>query len=497
MKNAIVLALTVLLTAKTTKVYSLPYQADSNGDCRNPKREYLADDSNLCCSKCAPGKRLIAECDDTTDSVCEPCLRDQHIENWNFSPNCFSCPKCKTNKGLQYARNCSSTTKSRCVCQPGMYCIMGFDDPYCAECRRYTLCKPGDGVSKEGTANSNVKCAPCPNGMFSDKNSYTESCKPHTNCHERAVVKKGNATSDTVCQHKVLSYIAMTVSQSNDQQTSFVYTTASLMTTTVSSVDSRLSASSYMPVTMINKPTKQLPPGFDIKSVAIITSVIGTILLFIIVLVLLVQCKVIRKKEAEIFHPKIDANGNCERNDEMHQDICVETQLTSFTINSLEQQCLLETGKPCNSLNQYSHDVEPLTRMEDYSSQEGESIGPLQSTIPESTLSEPVSLLTNSDLRFQPILPPQPTSQPTSPQLISPLANNPHVNVNITFHIGNGSCGTPPIIPTDSAPKDLTPDFPIGAEEEGFSMPQQEADKQSLKAVQESVSYDGWSPYEH
>lgn len=31
-----------------------------------------------------------------------------------------------------------------------MYCIMGFDDPYCASCAKYTLCKAGYGVSVKG-----------------------------------------------------------------------------------------------------------------------------------------------------------------------------------------------------------------------------------------------------------------------------------------------------------------------------------------------------------
>lgn len=55
-------------------------------------------------------------------------------------------------KGLQYAQNCSSNTRSRCGCQSGMYCIMTFDAPYCEACAKYRSCKVGYGVSVPGTA---------------------------------------------------------------------------------------------------------------------------------------------------------------------------------------------------------------------------------------------------------------------------------------------------------------------------------------------------------
>ncbi|KAM3878029.1 tumor necrosis factor receptor superfamily member 1B [Diretmus argenteus] len=371
----------MFLNARSAQALSLPYQADSNGDCHNPKTEYSLDDgSNLCCSKCRPGTRQIKKCSNTSDSECVPCQSGQYIERWNYSPTCFSCPVCKPSKGLQYAQSCSGSTESKCKCKPSMYCIMRFEDPYCADCKKYTLCRPGYGVSIPGKADSNVKCARCPEGTFSDTLSFTDSCQPHTKCEGRAVVEKGNATSDTVCE----------------------------------------------PLTLANL------------------------------------------------------------------DYSADTRLNEFTINSPEQQCLLETAEASSSLSHSSNDAETVVRMEDSSSQECESIGPLQSTIavhnPDSSLSEPMSLISNTEpISSQPSISPQSPSQPISPQLISPVAASPHVNVNITFHIGNGSCGTPPILPTDSLQTD--PDLPVGQEEESFfSMPQQEAGKQSLTAVQESVS---------
>lgn len=53
-------------------------------------------------------------------------------------------------KGLIHLQNCSRTTNSRCGCQPGMYCIRGFNNPYCSYCTRYKACKAGFGVALPG-----------------------------------------------------------------------------------------------------------------------------------------------------------------------------------------------------------------------------------------------------------------------------------------------------------------------------------------------------------
>lgn len=155
--------------------------------------------------------------------------------------------------------------------------------------------------------------------------------------------------------------------------------------------------------------------------------------------------------------------------------------MTSFTITSPEQQCLLEKGEASNDHSQCSSNTETLTRTDGYSSHE--SISPLQSTLAlHSALSEPMTLLSNIEpITPQPSISTQSSSQPTSPQIISPVTPNPQVSVNITFHIGNGTCGTPSVIQTD-------PILPFGEEEELFSIPQQEAGKQSLMSTQESAS---------
>ncbi|XP_039972463.1 tumor necrosis factor receptor superfamily member 1B isoform X2 [Xiphias gladius] len=488
-----ILVLVVLLSAQTTKVCSQPYKADSNGNCRNSTREYLLEHSNLCCKKCRPGQRQIKECSETTETVCKECERGQYMEAWNYAKNCFSCNKCKPNKGLQYVQNCSSTTKTRCMCQPGMYCIMGFDDPYCSACSKYKLCKAGYGVSLPGTANSDVKCEQCPDGMFSDIQSYTDPCRPHTNCHGKAVVRKGNATSDTVCKNEDVTSTQLQ-NTTKEHHTGIVFMTADKMGSTVLAVsDSTLSVSPSVLKEVSNPSTEGPSPSKEPRNklvIAAIAGVIGLILLFIAI-ILVFHCKSVWKTDAAKFHPKVDANGNSESGDkQINQGYLGETQLISFTATSPEQQCLLEKGEACSDNSQSSNNTETLTRTDGCSSYQ--SISPLQSTVALndscSALSEPMTLISNTEpVTPQPSVPSQSSSQPTSPQIISPVTTNPHVNVNITFHIGNGSAGTPSVMPANLKEEDCK--LPFGEEEESFSSPQQEEGKQSLMSVQDSESY--------
>ncbi|XP_051966906.1 tumor necrosis factor receptor superfamily member 1B-like isoform X4 [Xyrauchen texanus] len=122
---------------------SLPYK--STGSCINSTSEYFNKLLRMCCSKCKPGNRQFKECTSELDTVCEPCPDGQYSENMNHYGNCFSCNKC------------------------------------------------------DGTAISNVKCAPCLGRTFSD-HTNTEPCKPHTQCAGGSVLTPGTSTTDTKCK---------------------------------------------------------------------------------------------------------------------------------------------------------------------------------------------------------------------------------------------------------------------------------------------------------
>ncbi|CAG5979846.1 unnamed protein product [Menidia menidia] len=462
--------LLVLWIVQTTTVCSLPYVPDSDGKCRNTTTEYFQDGSSLCCKKCPPGYRMKKECSQQSDSECEKCGPEMYMENWNYAKNCFPCTRCKARKGLQISQTCSPARNSMCVCQPGKFCQMGFNDPYCTDCISYTLCKAGFGVSVPGTPNSNVKCEKCPSGSFSSVASYSDWCKPHTSCNGRAVISMGDDVSDTKCEEQIEPTVAVT--------------TAPVVLTTVTTEVTTVEASSVFttPHIPLNSSTagQKTAPQRDTLWVTGVASVFGLLLLFAL---LFGVSRKFCKKDLRIKQPKVDANGNCESRDTIDKNYIKEPGITSFTAATPEQECLLEKVEVTSDQSQCSSNSETSTRMDGYSSHE--TIGPLQSNAaPEnltSALSEPRTLLSNTPPSS---IPTQSSSQPTSPQVISPVTNSPHVNVNITLHIGNGSCGTPPFMPTDFKQAECS----FGTEDESFSTPQQEAGEHFLTSVQESAS---------
>ncbi|CAJ1050526.1 tumor necrosis factor receptor superfamily member 1B-like isoform X1 [Xyrichtys novacula] len=490
------LALLVLLYVRIIEVCSQPYQPDSEGECRDRTLEYLVDDLNLCCKKCPPGHRLQQQCSEMNDTVCTPCSAGLYMEKHNYSPNCRTCSQCREIKGLRYARACSSTTMSKCECQPGMYCIIGFDNPYCQECKKYRICKAGFGVSVAGTADSNVRCVKCPDGTFSDTVSDKDPCRPHTDCHGKAVLRKGNATSDTVCESKPLPSSAGPETPTTEIHAEIFSTSAKTTLNTVAATstfkaqggltNSTPHVTPSVPGAVFSNSTKSPPSSTvsDRELAAVIATVIGFILLFIAIM-LVCLCRRVRKKDNAKFEPKIDANGNCEASNKQNNGGYLgETQMTSFTSTLPEQQYLLEKGETSSDQSQSSNTTDSLTRTEACSSEE--SIGPLQSMgslhNPHSALSEPMPLLSNTESDItQTSVPTQvSSSQPT-------VTTSPQVNVNITFNIGNGSAGTPAVSPVDLMQADLK--LPFGEEEESFSIPQQEDGKQSLMSAEETASY--------
>uniref|UniRef100_H3DBD5 Tumor necrosis factor receptor superfamily, member 1B n=1 Tax=Tetraodon nigroviridis TaxID=99883 RepID=H3DBD5_TETNG len=470
MKNLFLLLL--LLNIHVSQVHSLPYQAD--GNCLNPATEYKLDGSNLCCRKCQPGERLKEDCSKTSETVCEACPPGQYIENWNYSPNCFPCKDCKTSRGLLYIQNCSAQTMSKCGCKPGMYCTHKHQS--CSSCTQHRLCKVGYGVSKPGTATSDVRCEKCPDGTFSDKESSTEPCRPHQRCHGR----------DTVCPPGVtgldLPFPTLTKVVSTPTSAAIVGSDSA-----VTPADAASSISLPASEAFFNHPTKSSPLSPISHSLALIICI--PVIIVLIFAALLFCWKTFWRKDAAKRHPEMDANGNCAAGwFQTNPGYFAETQLRSLIVTSPEEEeCLLEKSQPSSSSSQSSRSTDALTRTENC--RNSEYIGPLQSTLPVDDPHSEASGLTTF-LSCTEALPPQNSIHaqssflPATPQIISPVTTSPHVNVNITFHIGNGSGGTPKVSPTDLQ---VEPKLSFGEEEETPGTLQQEAGKQFVMAVQETA----------
>ncbi|XP_044851938.1 tumor necrosis factor receptor superfamily member 1B isoform X4 [Mauremys mutica] len=126
------------------KNYLLPYTWKTP-ECKDPDSEYYEENINKCCSKCSPGYRMLQSCNSSADTQCAPCDENTYTRLWNRARRCLGC-----------SSPCNS-----------------------------------------GTNVTNTECSPCRPGTFSDEESSTASCKPHSVCQSVSVA--GSNTSDTVC----------------------------------------------------------------------------------------------------------------------------------------------------------------------------------------------------------------------------------------------------------------------------------------------------------
>ncbi|KAM5248719.1 tumor necrosis factor receptor superfamily member 1B [Ctenodactylus gundi] len=178
----------------SAKAPFMPYAPSEPGSgCR--QREYLDPTSQMCCSKCPPGQHVKTLCNKTSDTVCAPCEDGTYTQVWNWVFKCLSCgARCSFDQVEIQA--CTGQRNRACACRPGWYCMLQ-NQGGCRLCMALRKCPPGYGVARQGTENSDVQCAPCAPGTFSDTISSTDVCRPHRTCSLVAI--PGNASMDTVC----------------------------------------------------------------------------------------------------------------------------------------------------------------------------------------------------------------------------------------------------------------------------------------------------------
>ncbi|XP_028627115.1 tumor necrosis factor receptor superfamily member 26-like isoform X2 [Grammomys surdaster] len=108
---------------------------------------------NLCCQYCSAGFYLTNPCQKNHDkSECAPCESNYFTDHKNSESRCFPCSGCRDDQ--EEVTKCSSTADRECQCKQGTYC----NSENCLE-----MCHA---------------CSSCPDGR---------------------VIRKCNATMDTVC----------------------------------------------------------------------------------------------------------------------------------------------------------------------------------------------------------------------------------------------------------------------------------------------------------
>ncbi|XP_054998338.1 tumor necrosis factor receptor superfamily member 3 [Sorex araneus] len=178
-----------------------PYPT-GNRTCQDAQKEYYQSRHGLCCSRCPPGKYVVAECDSSQDTTCATCPENSYNEYWNHRLNCQMCRSCDDVLGFQLLSPCTSQRQTQCGCKPGMACATHSANE-CPHCEPLPSCRPGTEAKLEGeVTNIHSYCVACKEGHFQNTTSPTARCSPHTRCEALGLVEAapGTAQSDTSCR---------------------------------------------------------------------------------------------------------------------------------------------------------------------------------------------------------------------------------------------------------------------------------------------------------
>ncbi|KFP41254.1 Tumor necrosis factor receptor superfamily member 8, partial [Chlamydotis macqueenii] len=196
----------------------------SSHSCDTLENRFYDETSRSCCYRCPSGYIKKKTCPRNPDEDCMRCGPEQYLNEAFQKPRCDACVSCAIEFDLVEKEPCSFNSSRVCECRPGLFCRTPVLNT-CIRCQQHTVCKPGFGVKVRGTSTTDVTCEKCPAGTFSDQNSSTDICKPHTNCAalNKIALRKGNATHDQVCLDQSPTYLtpsALSVRFSNETSNS-------------------------------------------------------------------------------------------------------------------------------------------------------------------------------------------------------------------------------------------------------------------------------------
>uniref|UniRef100_A0A8B9MH80 TNFR-Cys domain-containing protein n=1 Tax=Accipiter nisus TaxID=211598 RepID=A0A8B9MH80_9AVES len=176
--------------------------------CDTLENWFYDETSQSCCYQCPSGYVKKKACPRDPDEDCMRCGPEQYVNEAFQKPRCDACVSCTKESDLVEKEPCSFNSSRVCECRPGLFCQTPVLNT-CIRCQQHTVCKPGFGVKVRGTSTNDVTCEECPSGTFSDQNSSTDICKPHTNCAKlnKIALSKGNATHDQVCLDRLPTYL--------------------------------------------------------------------------------------------------------------------------------------------------------------------------------------------------------------------------------------------------------------------------------------------------
>ncbi|KAJ8400599.1 hypothetical protein AAFF_G00393680 [Aldrovandia affinis] len=177
---ACVLHLVVVLLNNCHQLTAETYQREDD----------LTGDS-VTCEKCAPGTYLVSHCTKDRRTVCAACPHLHYTQVWNYVERCEYCNAFCTEDQYEKVK-CHPKGNRVCECKTGYYQNEDF-------CVKHSACPPGEGVSQNGTADTDVECMQCPDGSYSSEHSSTKACQKYSECVDGEREIPGDKMQDSFC----------------------------------------------------------------------------------------------------------------------------------------------------------------------------------------------------------------------------------------------------------------------------------------------------------
>uniref|UniRef100_A0A3P9Q823 TNFR-Cys domain-containing protein n=1 Tax=Poecilia reticulata TaxID=8081 RepID=A0A3P9Q823_POERE len=150
-----------------------------------------------CCPLCSPGHRVETDCTEIRPTSCLPCTDRTYMVMPNGLRRCTPCSTCDS-AGLREKQQCRRSADTVCEPKEGLFCTNSTLQG-CVVTQKHKSCKPGQYISRMGTASTDTECLSCTSGTFSSGTMLT--CQPHTQCEKEnlQLIKAGTASTDAEC----------------------------------------------------------------------------------------------------------------------------------------------------------------------------------------------------------------------------------------------------------------------------------------------------------
>ncbi|XP_022618887.1 tumor necrosis factor receptor superfamily member 5-like [Seriola dumerili] len=156
----------------------------------DPLTQYVVD--GQCCKMCSPGNHMLSS-RSCQEPQCKECGENEYQDKYTTDSKCQRQPYCDANKNFRAATNDNKKKRITCMCKVGFHC----SSDACITCVPHTTCKPGHGALSIGNQTHDTVCQKCPEGSFSNEDSWSSDCKKWKECKNGQ--QKGTDISDNVC----------------------------------------------------------------------------------------------------------------------------------------------------------------------------------------------------------------------------------------------------------------------------------------------------------